>query len=105
MASRVDTPMQGLSAAQAKPFTAAIPMRSPVKEPGPAATAMASISERVNSLFFSMSSTMGIKVRLWVRPVACQAVARGIPSCSTAQEAAFAVVSSARIIIGTPPLS
>ena len=103
MASRVDTPIQGLSAAQARPFTVAMPMRRPVKEPGPAATATASISSRVSSLFFSMSATMGIRVRLWVRPVHCQAVASGAPSRSTAQEAALAVVSRARIVIGTPP--
>ena len=44
-------------------------MRMPVKEPGPTATAMASMSDSFKSVFFRMCSTMGIKVRLWVRPV------------------------------------
>ena len=41
MASRVDTPQQGILLPQAKPLAAATPMRTPVKEPGPSATAMA----------------------------------------------------------------
>lgn len=39
MASSVETPMQGSSLAQASPLAALMPMRSPVKEPGPTATA------------------------------------------------------------------
>ena len=39
IASNVDTPMQGLFCANAIPFTHATPMRTPVKEPGPAETA------------------------------------------------------------------
>ena len=44
-------------------------MRMPVKDPGPAATATAPQSWTVRPVFFSMVSTMGIRVRLWVRPV------------------------------------
>ena len=69
IASSVETPKHGLSAAQARPLTAAMPMRRPVNEPGPAATATASISASVRSAFLSMASTIGISVREWVRPV------------------------------------
>ena len=69
MASRVETAAQGLSAAKASPLAAETPMRMPVKDPGPAATATASQSRTVRPVFFSMASTMGIRVRLWVSPV------------------------------------
>ena len=69
MASRVETGMQGLSAAQARPLAAETPIRTPVKDPGPAETAMASRSAGVMSVFFKRSSTRGIRVRLWVSPV------------------------------------
>ena len=69
MAASVDTPTAGLSTEKARPLAAETPMRMPVKEPGPTATAMASISDSFKSVFFRMCSTMGIKVRLWVRPV------------------------------------
>ena len=105
IASRVETGTQGFSAAQASPFTAATPMRSPVKDPGPAATAMAFISPHVSPLFRSISSAMGSSVRLWVRPVACHALASGAPSSSTAQEAALAELSSANSFIDLPPQS
>ena len=68
MAARVETPVAGFSAPQHRPFTAATPMRMPVKEPGPRATATASTSESFVSVFFSMSSTMGSSVRLCVSP-------------------------------------
>ena len=97
--------MQGFSAPQARPLAAAMPMRRPVKDPGPTATAMASMSERARALFCSMASTIGIRVRLWVRPVCCQAEAMGVPSSATAQETALAEVSKARIFIAIfPPL-
>ena len=70
MAASVDTPTAaGLSTEKARPLAAETPMRMPVKEPGPTATAMASMSDSFKSVFFRMCSTMGIKVRLWVRPV------------------------------------
>ena len=45
MASNVETPAQGLLAAKARPLTVDMPIRIPVKEPGPQATAKASTSE------------------------------------------------------------
>ena len=69
MASSVETPTVGRERAKASPLAAATPMRIPVNEPGPAATAMAPRSEVVRSALRSMASTMGIRVRLWVRPV------------------------------------
>ena len=80
-------------------------MRSPVKDPGPAATASTSISATVSPLFFSISSTMGSRVRLWVSPVACHAEAASAPSNKTAQDAAFALLSSASSFIAPPPRS
>ena len=68
MAASVDTPIAGFSEPQHSPFTAATPMRMPVNEPGPRATATASTSASFVSVFFSRSSTMGSSVRLCVRP-------------------------------------
>ena len=47
MDSKVEQPAQGRWAAQASPLAVATPMRSPVKDPGPAATAMRSRSAGV----------------------------------------------------------
>ena len=69
MASNVDTPQQGSSSAQASPLAADTPMRRPVKLPGPAATAIRLISFAVSPAFFSMLSSSGISVTLWVRPM------------------------------------
>ena len=69
MASRVLTPTQGISRPQAKPLAAATPMRTPVKEPGPAATATAPMSFAVRLSCFNRSWAMTIRVWLWVRPV------------------------------------
>ena len=69
MASRVETPAQGFSPGQARPLAAATPMRSPVKEPGPAATAIRSISSNAAPQLSSICSSMGIRVRLWFRPL------------------------------------
>ena len=44
-------------------------MRSPVKLPGPAATAINPMSLAVSPAFFSMLSISGIRVTLWVRPI------------------------------------
>ena len=68
MASSVETPQQGRPKAQASPFAADMPMRNPVKLPGPAATAINAISCAVMPAFFSMVSTIGISVTLWVNP-------------------------------------
>ena len=48
---------------------AATPMRTPVKEPGPSATATAETSSAVLPHCFSISSAMTINVWLWVKPV------------------------------------
>ena len=69
MASSVDTPQQGSSSAQANPLAADTPIRSPVKLPGPAATAINPMSLAVSPAFFSMLSISGIRVTLWVRPI------------------------------------
>ena len=69
IAARVDTPTAGMEAAKASPLAAETPMRMPVKDPGPTATATAPMSAMARSAFFRMCSTMGIRVRLWVRPV------------------------------------
>ena len=103
MASRVDTPTQGLSEAQARPLTIDTPMRTPVKEPGPWATASRFTSLRLSSAFLSMSSPMGSSVRLWVRPLHWVYWLRSFPSFSSAADAAFAVDSNARISIAPPP--
>ena len=66
-AARVDTAAQGLS--QANPLAAETPMRTPVKDPGPAETAITSKSAAVISVLRKSSSTRGIRVRLWVSPV------------------------------------
>ena len=44
-------------------------MRTPVKEPGPAATAITSMSCRASPVFFSRSDTMGMRVAEWVSPL------------------------------------
>ena len=69
MEARVEQGAQGLSPFHARPLAAATPMRMPVKDPGPAATAMTSISSRVRPVFFKRSAAMGIRVAEWVRPL------------------------------------
>ena len=68
MASSVDTPMAGFCAPQASPLAVDTPMRTPVNEPGPRATAMASTSASLVSVFFSICSAIGSSVQLCVRP-------------------------------------
>ena len=46
-----------------------MPMRSPVKLPGPAATAINLMSCAVKAACCNMESTNGIRVTLWVRPM------------------------------------
>ena len=69
MDSRVEQAAQGLSPGQASPLAVEMPMRSPVKEPGPAATAMRSTWDRGTEQVASICSTMGIRVREWVSPL------------------------------------
>ena len=66
MASRVETPAQGLSSAIAMPFTQETPMRTPVKEPGPAVTANRSTCSRGTWVQRRSCSTIGMSVWLWV---------------------------------------
>ena len=76
-------------------------MRTPVKEPGPAATASTSISVRAVWLLRSMSCTMGIKVWLWVSRVFTPASARMSPSRVIAQDAGPAELSIANIFMSS----
>ena len=69
MASNVDTPIQGSWRGQANPLAVDKPMRSPVKEPGPLATAMTSTWDSWCPQLSSMVWHMGNRVRLWVRPL------------------------------------
>ena len=103
MEARVEQPAQGFSAAQAKPLAVATPMRSPVKEPGPAATAMRSTWAGVRPQAFSRSRAMGSRVWLWVRPVWRKAWARRVSSSHRATEAAVAEDSRAKIFIAHLP--
>ena len=106
MAARVETPIAGFCAPQHRPFTAATPMRMPVNEPGPRATATASTSASFVSVFFKRSSTMGSSVRLCVSPEHWVYCPRSSPSRQSAAEAAFAEDSSPSISMGfSPPLS
>ena len=69
MASSVDTPTAGMSSPQQRPLAVEMPMRMPVNEPGPCATAIASMAFFGVSVFESMFSIIGRSVRLWVKPV------------------------------------
>ena len=103
MASSVDTPMAGFCAPQASPLAVDTPMRTPVNEPGPRATAMASTSASLVSVFFSICSALGREgrnrgsVQLCVRPLHCWLWAMSTPSRHRATDAALAEDSSARI--------
>ena len=61
-ASTVGTGIIGLFSASPKPFAVAEPILSPVNEPGPAATAIASIVDRSSSTMLRTSSIMGTNV-------------------------------------------
>ena len=97
MASSVETPMQGFSAPQHRPLTVDTPMRTPVKEPGPCATAITSTSDRATAVFFNRSSAIGSSVRLCVSALTCVLCASSFPSRTRATEAGRAEDSKARI--------
>ena len=59
-------PQQGVLLGNARPFTQETPMRTPVKEPGPAEIAISPKSSTVFSKERSRFFTMGIKVLLCV---------------------------------------
>ncbi len=85
--------------AAAMPLAAAMPMRTPVKEPGPADTANRPISSICSRAAERRFSTMGISVWEWVMPTSIYACASSLPSCTMAQEACFAALSIAKIFI------
>ena len=97
--------MQGLSAPSASPLTVATPMRTPVNEPGPCATANASTSSSATPQFWSRLSAMGSSVREWVRPQFWKDCAMSFSSPVRATEALTAEDSNARIFKATPPQS
>ncbi len=99
MDSRVEQAAQSLSSPQASPLAVATPMRSPVKEPGPAATAITSTSDRLTSQFFNRSWAMGSRVRLWVRPLCWKDWAMSPSSSHNAAEQATAEDSNANIFM------
>ena len=103
MDSRVEQGAQGLSPGQASPLAAATPMRTPVNDPGPAATATTSISSSVRPVFFSRPDTMGIRVAEWVSPLFWKDWASSLSSSVTATLAVTAEVSSAIIFTALPP--
>ena len=103
MDSSVEQAAQGFSSGQARPFAADTPIRSPVKEPGPAATATTSTSARVWPQCSSMDCTMGIRVREWVRPLFWKDCASKNSSSHKAAEQAAAEDSRASIFIFHPP--
>ena len=97
--SSVERGIQGLSCGKAKPFIAATPIRTPVKEPGPLVTAKASISSSARFAFFKRPCTSGSSVWLCVRPVFKKASPNSFPSSAIATLAAQAEDSSARIFM------
>ena len=62
VASTVGTETIGLSNANANPLAVAEPIRKPVKDPGPPATATASRVFKSKSIIFTTSSNMGSSV-------------------------------------------
>ena len=60
--SSVGTGTMGSSSASPRPFAVAAPIRSPVKEPGPEETAIASIFVLSSSAMRQISSSMGRSV-------------------------------------------
>ena len=69
MASSVDTPTAGMFSPQQRPLAVDMPMRIPVNDPGPCATATMSMASFGVSVLESIFSIIGRSVRLWVRPV------------------------------------
>ena len=99
MASSVETPVHGFSSAHERPLTVAMPIRMPVKDPGPCAHAIRSISFSETPVFFSMSSAIGSRVLLCVSPLHWIDCANSSPSRTSAAEAAFAEDSKASVSI------
>ena len=83
----------------ARPFADAIPMRSPVKEPGPVATAMASISVKLSLTDDKTFSIIGKSVCEWVSFISEKELPTVFPSLITAAETGPAEHSIASIFI------
>ena len=105
-ACRVETPTHSISLPKARPFTAEIPILTPVNEPGPALTAMHEMSSSEMCAFLRQKSIIGRRLSLWVSVLFTWEVTHGIsfsPSdLITPAAAVFAVVSSDRIYIKFP---
>ena len=99
MDSRVEQAAQGLFPGQASPLAADTPMRSPVKDPGPAAAAMRSTCSRPTPQRRSRSSAMGSRVTEWVRPLFWKNWAISVTSSHRAAEQAAAEDSRASIFM------
>ena len=98
-ASRVDTPTMGFPDEAASPLTVLIPIRSPVKEPGPIVTpnpSMVSISNRLTSQTVSI---MVIKCLEWVWLFADVNSAHTTPLSMIATLQLLVAVSRARIFM------
>src|SRR5580693_6675847 len=100
-AASVETPATGI--ASAIPIARAIerPMRMPVKEPGPVATAMRASEGKPPSTPRMASSTIGAKTSAWPRVIGRLIAASGSasPPSTTATDAAPQEVSIARMRI------
>ena len=102
-ASSVETGAHSVSRGKARPLTAARPMRSPVKLPGPALTPYKSISAQVMPHIFRQVSIMGISVSLWVMPASRYTSYSRRSSCKRATPAVLPAVSTAKMFIALPP--
>src|SRR3984957_12640089 len=98
-AARVETPTTGIPSAMPIAGDIARPMRMPVKEPGPIATAMRASEGKPPSMPRIASSTIGAKASAWPRVIGRLITASGSarPLSTTATDAAPQEVSIARI--------
>ena len=97
IASKEETPTQGLSVPNANPLTVAMPMRIPVKDPGPTEQAIQSIFSTDTPAVFSIWRIIGSSVVLCVCPELSIYCATNAPSRHRAAEAVTAVLSNAKI--------
>ncbi len=88
-------PSAGTPLASARPRAAAMPMRKPVKAPGPTATAMRSSAAIGTAASLSTASIIGRSCSAWPRAIAAKRRAATRPSRSTAAEQPFPAVSKA----------
>ena len=102
-ASRVETPTRGSDAASPNPWAAAIPIRIPVKLPGPTVTPIRSRSLKSVAVSAMTSWIMGTRISEWPRSICWERCPRIAPSRQIAAEQAPIAVSNAKTIM-TPPL-